>query len=478
MVVAALGQQLMVASRYDEAVRWCEQAIELASQIGAPVVEGHARNTLGTALGHSGHVHEGLDQLHRAAELARETQSWTDLARAAVNESGILEAIGRLEDAAALALAAADEAALHGLERSHGTFLRCNAVDCLLELGRWDEVESLLDRIERTRPVGLDEHRLLDLRSALHIGRGELDSASESVARLHRAAAARPEPAYRERLRDGELALARGDLVAVVVDDLAPAHRATPQYRRTIGYAHDCVALLTVASTEAADRADDARRRSDVGAVAAAVADAISCVEELHRLRTDEAGADAESATLGFVDIAEGELALADGRNDPEPWRSAARVWIDQGRRPRLAYARFREADALLRSGAGAAAAREALREAHDIAAALGARLLVERIDALARRGRVDLGSGPPGEQAADAAVDRLRLTDREREVLALVAEGRTNRQIADALFISTKTASVHVSNILSKLEVSNRGEAAAIARRLGLDRLGLASLD
>jgi DNA-binding NarL/FixJ family response regulator len=54
--------------------------------------------------------------------------------------------------------------------------------------------------------------------------------------------------------------------------------------------------------------------------------------------------------------------------------------------------------------------------------------------------------------------------------VVALVAEGRTNRQIAEALFISAKTASVHVSNILAKLGVTNRGEAAAAARRLGLD--------
>ena len=64
---------------------------------------------------------------------------------------------------------------------------------------------------------------------------------------------------------------------------------------------------------------------------------------------------------------------------------------------------------------------------------------------------------------------DELGLTPREREVLALVADGRTNRQIAEALFISAKTASVHVSNILAKLRVTNRGEAAAVAHRLHL---------
>jgi len=64
---------------------------------------------------------------------------------------------------------------------------------------------------------------------------------------------------------------------------------------------------------------------------------------------------------------------------------------------------------------------------------------------------------------------DELGLTPREREVLALVADGRTNRQIAEALFISAKTASVHVSNILAKLGVANRAEAAAVAHRLHL---------
>ncbi len=87
----------------------------------------------------------------------------------------------------------------------------------------------------------------------------------------------------------------------------------------------------------------------------------------------------------------------------------------------------------------------------------------------LARRARLDLGatvSLPP------SAAERLGLTAREVEVLRLVAKGRTNRQIADALFIAPKTASVHVSNILPKLGVANRGEAAATARRLGLDRV------
>ena len=459
MVVAALGQQLMVAGRYADAVPWCEQAIELSNAIGACVVEGHARTSLGSALGSSGHVTEGLAQLHLAAEIARETQSWVDLARAAVNESGLLEAIGRLDEGASLALRAAADAAEHGLERSHSVFLLCNACDCLLELGRWDEVESILERIEHIRPVGLDELRLLDLRVALHSYRGEIDDARQCLARLDRMVAVHGNAHFREELRAAELGVLTGEherVAAVLSNDLV---------RRA-----DCVPLLMVAATDAADRADEARRRSDDTAAKAAAADALVAFEELRELCTTETGPRGEAAAGGFVDVAEGELSRASGEHDPAPWRAAAVIWRAQGRQYRLAAARFREADALLRSGAGAAAAQEPLREAHAVATEIGARLLVEQIDALARRGRVVLATDEAGAPAVDTPVERLGLTDREREVLALVAEGRTNRQIADVLFISAKTASVHVSNILTKLDVANRGEAAALARRLGLD--------
>jgi DNA-binding CsgD family transcriptional regulator len=188
----------------------------------------------------------------------------------------------------------------------------------------------------------------------------------------------------------------------------------------------------------------------------------------LHELQASETH-NGESADAGSFAAAAGELARAVGSNEVEPWTTAARVWARQGRRARVAYARFREADALLRSGGGPAAAQEPLTDAYSIAASLGAGRLLEQVEALARRGRVDIG-GDAVDHALDARVDGFRLTDREREVLMLVAKGRTNRQIAEALFISAKTASVHVSNILTKLGVTNRGEAAAEARRFGLD--------
>jgi DNA-binding NarL/FixJ family response regulator len=106
------------------------------------------------------------------------------------------------------------------------------------------------------------------------------------------------------------------------------------------------------------------------------------------------------------------------------------------------------------------------LRAAQATAAGLGARPLREEVEALARRARVEL----PGEAAADGGpAAKLGLTDREVEVLALLADGRTNRQIGTELFISAKTASAHVSRIFDKLGVANRAEAADAAHRLGL---------
>jgi DNA-binding CsgD family transcriptional regulator len=106
-----------------------------------------------------------------------------------------------------------------------------------------------------------------------------------------------------------------------------------------------------------------------------------------------------------------------------------------------------------------------ALAEAHVIAVDLGARPLREAIESLARRARIGL----EGVDTADDAADRLGLTPREREVLAMLADGRSNRQIGDTLFMAESTAGVHVSNILGKLGVTRRSEAVAVAHRLGL---------
>jgi DNA-binding NarL/FixJ family response regulator len=159
---------------------------------------------------------------------------------------------------------------------------------------------------------------------------------------------------------------------------------------------------------------------------------------------------------------AEAEWSRLQGRSDPGAWLVAVEAF-SYGHVYEVARCRWRLAEALLGAG-DREQATVAAQAAYQAAVRLGAAPLRAALEALGRRGRLDLGAGIPAERRLAG------LTRRELEVLRLLVEGRSNRQIAEQLFISGKTASVHVSNILTKLGVHSRLEAAAMARRLGLD--------
>ena len=177
-----------------------------------------------------------------------------------------------------------------------------------------------------------------------------------------------------------------------------------------------------------------------------------------------------------------GEETRLKGSPDAAAWHAAADLWLARERPYPRAYALWRAAEAGLvsRDRAGATAA---LQAAAGIARRLGAAPLLREVEAFARRARIRLddpagaagappsgaGAGDPAAAAAAAAAAEAGLTAREREVLELVAGGLTNRQIADALFISVNTAGIHVSRILGKLGASTRTEAADIAWRRGI---------
>ena len=157
------------------------------------------------------------------------------------------------------------------------------------------------------------------------------------------------------------------------------------------------------------------------------------------------------------------------GAGDPALWADARRHWEACQDPYHAAYARWREAEALLASGGDRPAAEVLVRDAYAVADELGARPLREAIEAVARRARIELGQGRHPEPGTNAALERLELTPREIEVLGLLADGLTNREIGATLFISNKTASVHVSRILTKLSVPTRAAAAAAAQHIGL---------
>jgi DNA-binding CsgD family transcriptional regulator len=168
----------------------------------------------------------------------------------------------------------------------------------------------------------------------------------------------------------------------------------------------------------------------------------------------------------------EAERTRLAGASDPAAWSAAAKTWETLGCPHLASYAWWRGAEALLAAGLPRAAAT-ALQSA--AAAADAHEPLLAHIRALAQRGRIPLH--PPPDTVTktplpDAAAP-YGLTGRELAVLRLVAAGRTNAQIGAELFISPKTAGVHVTNILRKLGVSNRVQAAALAERAGLAHSG-----
>jgi DNA-binding CsgD family transcriptional regulator len=152
----------------------------------------------------------------------------------------------------------------------------------------------------------------------------------------------------------------------------------------------------------------------------------------------------------------------------PTGWANVAEAWEALHRPYPAAYAWWQEAEAAARHRISKRAQRAALR-ANQIAELLGAEPLRREVVSLARRARLDLDPPRAYRPHYPSPIDPFNLTERERQVLALLCQGRTNRQIARPLYITEKTAGVHVSNVLAKLGVSSRGEAAAVANRLNL---------
>jgi DNA-binding CsgD family transcriptional regulator len=202
----------------------------------------------------------------------------------------------------------------------------------------------------------------------------------------------------------------------------------------------------------------------------------------------------ATPTTRGYRALFEAEQGRFFGQDDPRLWSAAVREWEAAEEPYPLAYTWLRRAESESAAGDRHAATRS-VRQADAVAGRIGADPITAEAAALARRARLDLANGPDGPgadghagtspppapggpaaggHAAGEPADELArfgLTDREREVLLLLADGRSNPEIAQALFISPKTASVHVSNILAKLGVGGRVEAAAVVHRLGVTR-------
>jgi DNA-binding CsgD family transcriptional regulator len=168
----------------------------------------------------------------------------------------------------------------------------------------------------------------------------------------------------------------------------------------------------------------------------------------------------------GYLDLCAAELSRIESRHDPAPWAKAADVW-DRRKQPYpAAYSRLRQAEASFRRKSGRGSATAAIRAAFSTAQAMGARPFAAEIAQVAARARVALHNNDDTIAMPPPAgpVDEMRgLTGREREVLAAVAEGLTNREIGQRLFISERTVGVHVGHIFDKLQVRTRVQASRV---------------
>jgi DNA-binding CsgD family transcriptional regulator len=293
---------------------------------------------------------------------------------------------------------------------------------------------------------------VLELLGYMGTCRGAADEALEFVRQARRHLGDSREPQFLHALAYVEADTARqgGDLAAAAT---VTAEALTAMTVWSTRYAWPLIFLGRRIEADGAVRARDRNEPLPAGFMDAAP--------------LPEPGVEDSPAVHAFRLMAGAERLRRDDAPSAAAWREAVTAWEVAGDAWPLAYARFRLGEALCGEGCREEAA-DPLRAAAADAASLGARPLQDDVQALARRARVPLeDEALPAEP--EAVEVPFSLTDREREVLALVAAGRSNGQIATALFISPKTASVHVSNILAKLGVGGRVEAAAVAHRLGL---------
>lgn len=468
-VVAADGHALLLAARYPESRARSVEAVELAQAADAPDVEGHAGTTLGIAEIYLGRTEEGLARIVRSRELAEALDRTDDLQRAWFNLATGLAAAGRLELAASAAVAGAAAVARRGFDEGRGYLLR-KAAECQLQLGRWDDAATLCRQVlelVRTPVTVIQTHTLA---GTLAVRRGQLDAARSHLAVAAELSATLAGGWFHGWLlcAEAELALAerRGDEAVAVVEGCLAVVAATDSevlLRR--------LAWLAVRGHVVRAEMATTQRAAEIERAGAGASDLLARVQAaVGRMRGRGVGPYPEGDCLEATMAA--ELAGLAGRPDPEPWSAAAVAWAQLGQPFEAAYCRGRQGAAALASRSDRRDAEAALREARSLAAGLGAELLRAEVEDLARRARLDLREPVPGEVAEgppESPAEAAGLTKREAEVLSLVAAGRSNRQIGAALFMSEKTASVHVSRILTKLAVSSRGEAAALAHRLGL---------
>ncbi len=466
-VLSALAGRLMIDGQLAAAAATADRALAVATELGSPRYASIATNLAAVSRSDGGDVEAGLTMLERARELAE--GDGAAMLRYWVNASDLHYLIGRYPEAVRLAEDGLERARAQGVERSSGVILASNAVDPLFALGEWQRAEALIDRALALDPPVPFTAYLQRARAWAALWRGDVSGATDLLRRAKPAMASVMEVEMQTRLAVGRVA---GE-VALANDDLLGAWREAKvllneKYLPLAGYA---LPFIWVAGRVIA------AVRARPGAVPHAVADEVDASEPAFRALLERL--DFWPTHALWAVLFDAELATVDhgsGADVPGTDASAWRRAVEAAAAPEAPgflapYALLRQGEAEL-ADADRAGARVTLQQALDLAEAAGVGAVRERIERVASTAAIALdgaarahtpeAAGIAGAATSDAdSLAIAELTARERQVLDLIAEGLSNRQIGERLFISAKTASVHVSAILRKLGAATRTEAA-----------------
>lgn len=434
-----LASALILRGRASQGHAYAVEARQIANQAGDIGLEISARSTIGWALVQLGAFAEAVSLLRSTADLA---EGW-QLARTYLNLAKAYEGLGEYANAISTVRCGLRVAEGIGVERTLGAVMTVIWVECLASTGSWDEALALSERTLATDPPPTCAGGFYATRSELALARGEVEGARAEYGLASAIAGDPPDSVpwtlQVSKLR-AELAFAadRLDEARAIVASVLPVARER-------GAPEQVWALLVVGATVETRARLRARTTSRPYDDAAAV--------ELAKVAAE---------TRADSPVLDGYARHFAAETGTGSWHEVVARWDAVGNPYRAAYARLRAAEVEVASG-DRTIARDLLQQAADQASALGARPLLDEIELLTRSAHLETAPAPNGD------LHQLGLTERETEVLRLVAAGRSNRQIAEELFISPKTVSVHVSNVLAKFGVTSRGEAAAAAHRLRL---------
>jgi DNA-binding CsgD family transcriptional regulator len=459
LAFAALGD--MYAKRPNEAMAFARQSVTVAEAVGEPDILVEAENALAAALYATGD-HQGALAVSMAC--LNRCGAAVPPGRALTAYNGVLNSLavlGRYAEIPTYARRGVELARSTGLGGPKTAWIAFHWMNSFVVLGRWADAERLAGEVADLLDHQTSRGELAVSWAVALIRQGRLDEAGPLI----------------EQARTGLFRTGRdvgsGFVAAAIVEFDAAEGRPIDAERLVTTYLHrrsrwsDGDVYLVAAGVGAlADWAQNPPSAAD------AMATATRWLELIGRPAPDEPDPAVEQS-LYRVQL-HAQLERLQGGSDPQLWARLASGWAHLGFRYEEAQARYRRAEALLagapgRTSASRTAAGTELAAARAIAAELNAAPLLTDIDDLARRARLSNDPAAQPDPALHAhAQNPLGLTARELDVLTLLARGRSNGQIGKDLLISTKTASTHVSNIIRKLGVTNRVEAAAIAARLG----------